>query len=196
MGNASDDPDTEQADLLRQLERPLAKLCQFVHMARLNSPMTKAFDSVPSAIRRVVTAGQATTNVTDSQSGQFSLLYQCIRASWQGEGACVDYIAASRSILDKLIREYPSLVVYLLDSFNNLAGKRNLFSTSTGHIGSGPPNTMEGDVVSYIVGVPVPMILRKVDDQEVYVVIGPAYMLDLIDGELFREESLETVTLV
>ena len=56
-------------------------------------------------------------------------------------------------------------------------GKRGFFFTDSGLVGTGPPDTAEGDVIANIVGVTAPLVLRKVPDQEdCYQVIGPAYV--------------------
>ena len=52
------------------------------------------------------------------------------------------------------------VVRFLKISLGKLAGRRNIFTIGKGHIGLGPPRIVTGDIVGYIAGVPVPMILR------------------------------------
>lgn len=51
-------------------------------------------------------------------------------------------------------------------------------------------------VVAYITGIPVPMILRQVVGSEAFMVIGPAYVLGLMNGEKFNAEDMRMISLV
>jgi hypothetical protein len=85
---------------------------------------------------------------------------------------------------------------FLETSLGELAGRRNLFTTAKGHIGSGPPGIVPGDVVAYIAGVPVPMVLRRGQNGEGYIVIGPSYVQGLMDGEEIDETQMKILKLV
>lgn len=51
-------------------------------------------------------------------------------------------------------------------------------------------------VVAYITGIPVPMILRQVVGSEAFMVIRPAYVLGLINGEKFNAVDMRMISLV
>ena len=63
-----------------------------------------------------------------------------------------------------------------LDTCNRIAGRRGLIVSDNGLIGSGPISIRQGDTISLIKGIPVPMALRKVGED--YQVLGPVF----IDG--------------
>ena len=60
---------------------------------------------------------------------------------------------------------------------------RRVLITEKGHIGSAPPTAEEGDIVCVLYGCSVPVILRKVQDQELYEFVGECYLHGFMDAE-------------
>jgi len=109
-------------------------------------------------------------------------------------------LQVTRDSLDELGRDVEALD-YVIKCCNSLSGKRGLFFSDDGHMGSGPEDMAKGDVVAVLKGVAVPMILRKRDSEpERYHVLGPAFCLHLTN--LGREKienmasHLRTITLI
>jgi hypothetical protein len=58
---------------------------------------------------------------------------------------------------------------------------RQLITSQRGHIGLCTRDAREGDLICILLGVRVPLILRKQDDH--YVIIGDCYVDGIMDGE-------------
>lgn len=204
---------------LMAIRRDLADLCHWVHLARHDSPCTPAYYSVPQAIFEVLQAKRLTTQFRRKWDGAvladgsnieqlfdmvpepvpdgFQKLYLSISThlgdrpreeGWSYEDA------ADMVLVD--ISGDAEVVRFLETSLGELAGRRNLFTTAKGHIGSGPPEMVPGDLVAYIAGVPVPMILRRARDGDGYIVIGPSYVQGSMDGEEIDEMQMEILKLL
>lgn len=164
------------------IRRDFANYCHWVHLARHDSPCTLSYYSVPQAIFEVLRAKRLTTQfqrkwngavlADGSNIGQlfdmvpepvpegFQKLYLSISTHLEekplGEDCSYEIIA------DMVLVEIggdSEVVRFLETSLGGLAGRRNMFTTGKGHIGSGPPGMVTGDVVGCIAGVQVPMIL-------------------------------------
>ncbi|KAK4032503.1 heterokaryon incompatibility protein-domain-containing protein [Parachaetomium inaequale] len=66
---------------------------------------------------------------------------------------------------------------------------RTLFATAGGRLGLGPENVQTGDVVTILLGTPVPIVLRPAADRFRYV--GDAYVHGIMDGQLMKGDPLE-----
>ncbi|KAI1091946.1 hypothetical protein F5B19DRAFT_240165 [Rostrohypoxylon terebratum] len=83
---------------------------------------------------------------------------------------------------------------------NHLAGRRNIFATTSGLVGSGPEAMSSGDIVAQILGIPIPIVLREVpysDDKGsclAYRVIGPAFVYEETEDD--RKEYSENIILI
>ena len=77
-----------------------------------------------------------------------------------------------------------------------IAGKRIFFVTSKGYIGRVPPSTQILDKVVVLSGLRIPLCLREVGEQ--YVVVGPAYVHGIMEGEAWPEDEarLQQITLI
>jgi hypothetical protein len=63
---------------------------------------------------------------------------------------------------------------------------RRFFVTSSGYMGIGPASMMANDLVVVILGLPVPLVLRKTGPQDCYILVGECYVHGIMDGELVR----------
>ncbi|CAJ2500110.1 Uu.00g029630.m01.CDS01 [Anthostomella pinea] len=104
-----------------------------------------------------------------------------------------------------------AMVAKTVEFCNLIAGKRNIFVTEKGHIGSGPEAMQDGDEIYWITGVSVPMVLRPTgeaaetdvgsgmtDDDGLsrFTVVGPAFVYGFMKTHETEESKLVSVTLV
>ncbi|KAI1767163.1 hypothetical protein GGR53DRAFT_483269 [Hypoxylon sp. FL1150] len=61
---------------------------------------------------------------------------------------------------------------------NISSGKRKVLVLEMGYLGSGPERMEENDEIYWILGVAVPMILRRSTQHPTFTVIGPAFVHD------------------
>lgn len=61
---------------------------------------------------------------------------------------------------------------------------RRLLVTHEGLVGAAPCRARDGDVVAILYGCSIPLVLRKVNDNEAWQVIGEAYMHGFMNGEI------------
>ncbi|KAJ4376490.1 hypothetical protein N0V83_001774 [Neocucurbitaria cava] len=61
---------------------------------------------------------------------------------------------------------------------------RRLMVTDRGYVGMAPCRARQGDVVAILFGCRIPLVLRRVDDQDAWQVIGEAYMDGWMNGEV------------
>lgn len=66
----------------------------------------------------------------------------------------------------------------LVNLINDMQGKRGVFFSADGHIGSGPITMADGDEILILKGVAVPMIARRRENSGscVFTLLGPAFM--------------------
>lgn len=94
-------------------------------------------------------------------------------------------------MLGKLERDQAALTFVRLVC-EKFGGRRGLFFSMDGFMGSGPPHMEVGDKMAILDGVAVPMILRQdIENRNQFRVIGPSFMHGLMaEGE--RRVSLES----
>jgi hypothetical protein len=71
---------------------------------------------------------------------------------------------------------------------------RRLALTGNGNYTLAPQITEEGDLCCVLSGMSVPVILRKAEEKDCYKLVGEAFVLGMMDGEVFensRTNSLE-----
>jgi hypothetical protein len=78
---------------------------------------------------------------------------------------------------------------YYIGRCNALAGKRIIFTTQKGRLGTGVLGVQKGDAVALISGNGYPMILRRNGDGAEYQVVGTAYVEGMMHGEAWRGEN-------
>jgi hypothetical protein len=76
---------------------------------------------------------------------------------------------------------------------STLFAERRGFLTKKGFLGIGPPDLLEGDVISFLRDCRMPVILRKVDSH--YVLVGTCFVLGLMDGEAMQAAEHGTAQL-
>ncbi len=71
----------------------------------------------------------------------------------------------------------PQVLCFAIRCINRLAGRRGLFFSRDGHIGSGPARATGGDLICILDGVGAPMVLRAAGaGSGKYTVVGPAFV--------------------
>jgi hypothetical protein len=111
-----------------------------------------------------------------------------IRCGWMapGIGTAPGKLPDAQEYLNKWgksSRKFESITLFTMTY-------RRTFATDIGHFGSGPQGLQLGDSVWAIAGCSVPLILRKIseDDQD-YRLIGEAYVHGVMNGEAVSEDS-------
>lgn len=79
---------------------------------------------------------------------------------------------------------------------NILSGKRNVFVSEMGYLGSGPELMQEDDKIYWIVGVSVPMVLRRSAQDSTFSVIGPAFVYGFMKRDCVKDHDLVSLQLV
>lgn len=73
---------------------------------------------------------------------------------------------------------------FLNQVLNSIWTHRRLLTTTNGSIGQGSHGSQHGDMVCILLGCPVPMVLRRVDDH--CILLGEAYFHGIMFGETLR----------
>lgn len=73
----------------------------------------------------------------------------------------------------------------LLQSLNRCTHERQIIITGKGYVGLAPPAAQPGDFLCILLGVRIPIVMRKVEDHNV--LIGEAYVDGVMDGQLMKE---------
>jgi len=68
---------------------------------------------------------------------------------------------------------------------------RRFFITEKGHLGSGPPEMRLGDLICVVFGSKTPLILRQLEPESTYELVGHAYVHGIMHGEALGSLDLE-----
>ncbi|CVK94221.1 uncharacterized protein FMAN_03412 [Fusarium mangiferae] len=155
-------------------------LAEWVLCIRKDTLIFRLHDSIPWTIRLLLTGRPILrSEITSEQEDTFRRMFEIITQlgieldSMPGDTAAVA-TAATRAL--EAICQSEGCSKLFLDTCNRIAGRRGLIVSDNGLIGSGPISMRQGDTISLIKGIPVPMALRKVGED--YQVLGPVF----IDG--------------
>lgn len=157
--------------------------------------LNQVHESIPSAVFN--TFNGRSTSVSKIDPGQrnvFNTLYKIIRhhgVSFEKEVETMRGISTITRTAMQEIGRNKTCLDYFVKTCNGFADKRGLFVSSDGAIGSGPVAMAEGDIISIIKGVAVPIILRKQGiGEQGYVILGPAYIDGLMDLTAIKAASM------
>jgi hypothetical protein len=67
---------------------------------------------------------------------------------------------------------------------NPAIGYRRLFRTEKGYMGLAPPGALKDDFICVLLGLHIPLVLRKVESH--YILVGECFVLGLMDGEALQ----------
>ncbi|QGI61125.1 hypothetical protein CEK27_005096 [Fusarium fujikuroi] len=155
-------------------------LAEWVLRIRNDILIFRLHDSVPWTIMLTLTGRPILrSEITSEQEDTFRRMYEIItqlgiEADSVPEDTAAVATAATRAL--EAICQSEGCSKLFLDTCNRIAGRRGLIVSDNGLIGSGPISIRQGDTISLIKGIPVPMALRKVGED--YQVLGPVF----IDG--------------
>jgi hypothetical protein len=74
---------------------------------------------------------------------------------------------------------------------HNALGGRRIFYTKGGYIGIGPPGVREGDLVTVLHGINVPVLLREAGSH--FVLVGTCCVAGMMDGEAVKGKEAEVM---
>jgi len=199
-------------------------ISQWLMWVRVAAPLLETYETMPAAVAAVLSGGTELLHLKDGAGNgayrdAFNLWYQAMLKSQklaylqtQEEGGGLASNSLSYSALDVLYtldtftkflrRELLSqqkALRFAFDCVNQLAGKRGLFYSVQGHIGTGPVNAVKGDNIVVLHGPTMAMITRT-EAEGRHVVVGPAYVPGLTFMNEHRDKSRrytwEDITLV
>ncbi|RDW66344.1 hypothetical protein BP6252_09979 [Coleophoma cylindrospora] len=76
------------------------------------------------------------------------------------------------------------------EAFRIAYGGRRLFKTKKGLLGISAQSLARGDTICVIAGVNVPFVVRKLQKEGYWKLIGEAYIHGIMNGEVFKEEDV------
>lgn len=112
-----------------------------------------------------------------------SVLFKKLGGTWMAKCSKAMYHAAGLAIPPSLRHEQRAVAKEMFRVIHDASSGTRMFSTSNGHLGTGPEGLYVGDVVCVLYGGDVPYVLRKVGDQGQYKLIGEAYVHGIMQGE-------------
>ncbi|KAF2815335.1 uncharacterized protein BDZ99DRAFT_567200 [Mytilinidion resinicola] len=181
------DTDTSSLKSSRFIGQVL-EICRWISVLRKEIPLVDAYGPVSKAVFPVLEGRM--TNLRDPNTLHFNSMYRLFVGHnpkvLDGEPEAVEHL------LEAFSRNSDAFA-YMISCFRKFGGRRNLLVLSNGYIGSGPPFTK----VVLIAGVPVPMVVRRQDDGTGrYVLIGPAFVPGVMEGEHWGRGEPEEMVLV
>ncbi|KAF5717676.1 het-domain-containing protein [Fusarium mundagurra] len=177
-----------------KLVRNVQLMAEWALRIRKDTLVFRLHDSIPWTIMLTLTGRSIPRyEVTSEQEDTFRRMIEIITQLGievdrvPGDTAAV--AAAATMALEAISRSEGCCKLFL-DTCNRIAGRRGLLVLDSGMIGSGPISIKQGDTISIIKGIPVPMALRKVGED--YQVLGPVF----IDGFMgLPTENLQRMNL-
>ncbi|KAI1120688.1 heterokaryon incompatibility protein-domain-containing protein [Nemania abortiva] len=172
------------------------------NLREMVTAMTEGLRSVPreeEAKRAVKRAhgliSEEIPKSTESEKLVFNDWYQ-IMMTEAVKGGSFDSLRELKAEIEKK----PKILRWHEGCVKGIQGRRSLFVDSNGYLGSGPLYMKEGDRVALIAGLPVPAILRRVNDGNEdarYYFVGPAFVSGMMTGEsLSGDEQFTELRLV
>ena len=99
---------------------------------------------------------------------------------WMTWCLTIGAVHEDKSVSDEGIRS-------LIETFGIVSEGRSFVVTKSGRLAWCPQTCQEGDIISVLAGGRVPFVLRKVEGQENYQLVGDAYVHGIMDGEAVDE---------
>ncbi|KAF4450205.1 hypothetical protein F53441_6639 [Fusarium austroafricanum] len=180
-----------------KLVRNVQLLAEWVLYIRKDALIFRFHESIPwTVLLTLAGCSIPHSEVTSEQEETFRRMFEILTqlgvqvSSERGDTPAVT-AAALRAL--EAIKQCEYCWELFLDTCNRIAERRGLFVSDNGLIGSGPISIGQGDTISLIQGVSVPMALRKIGhEQEGYQVLGPVF----IDGFMeLPTENLQRMSL-
>jgi hypothetical protein len=173
MGEWANDPQT-----LVSLLDPWKKLALGQNLERTSDEYVVAGDSMLDAFNRTITADM-TRSGHKAQRGQRGLEVFMV-----GEHSIPDSYRSNQGLSDEERRDFwqeDSLAAVSLR-----ASRRRFIVTKKGYLGLGLINVELGDAIVVIMGLSVPAVLRRNDD-ETWHFVGEVFVTGIMDGEVVEQ---------
>lgn len=176
------------------LPASMLKLSAWVAAIKNDAPVSAGvYDSIPRAVSDALTADR---EPTAEENVDFNLWYRALESSRLANNAQRMGLSAetqAQAIMDCLSNK-PKTLDFAVRIIESLSGRRGVFFSQDGHVGSGPPGVAEGDVMAILDGVCTPTILRRAgagtgspagsnadSEPDRYKVLGPAFVCGFKD---------------
>ncbi|EWZ81143.1 hypothetical protein FOWG_14719 [Fusarium oxysporum f. sp. lycopersici MN25] len=181
-----DDSGNPTPSMQESLHNNIQVLSRWIIKITRHIILNEVHESIPTAVFNTFNASSTSVSKIDPrQKDVFNTFYNIIRrhgVCFEKEVETMCGITPTTHTAMQEIAGDKTCLDYFIKICNRFAGKRGLFVSSDGAIGSGPVAMADGDTISIIKGVAVPMILRKQEtDGQGYVILGPAYIDGLMD---------------
>ncbi len=171
----------------------LLALSEWLMAIKKDMPVGRSYDSIPRAVFDTL-AGYAGVDSLPSAprlaNEGFNHWYRIAVDEALQPALSAD--ARAQRLLDILGGDTEALV-FAIRCIERLAGRRGLFFSRDGHIGSGTPSVAKDDVIFILDGVKAPMILRTAGagaGLEKYTVVGPAFIRAYLDLSTFQPAGI------
>lgn len=181
-----DDHETSGADLLTQyLRGSITALCAWIQrIHRLQRPIVRV--PLEDVIFEVLHSN-TDPDLYDSNElrDTFHRWYAMVAAAYPAEDEIypMGWQLANNVANDEVVYRYYRRLL------KSTAG-RKLFTTTQGHIGTGPGGMEMGDVMVLIAGLELPMIVRGTGEQG-YIVVGAAHIHRVMEGDVWPSDEGE-----
>ncbi|KAK4446295.1 heterokaryon incompatibility protein-domain-containing protein [Podospora aff. communis PSN243] len=174
--------DTEVDKLLQKLLPILGMLHQWLqHSRTFTRAVDKAYDSFPKAVLYTL-LGRVPADDDEDAKG-FDAWYAVMLGVRRPYSDTMD-----KKAVEEGLRENQEALNFAARCVGRLEGKRGVFFSKEGRIGSGPPTVAGGDKIVVLDGVAVPMVVCAASatgsGPARYTVVGPAFIPGLMKWQM------------
>ncbi|KAF4465011.1 HET-domain-containing [Fusarium albosuccineum] len=185
----------ENGSLTSEAIDPFLRVVLFIYhwlaFVRRYLPIPKGYGFMSEGILDILHGPEYNFVIQEGDRDSFNALHRIlVKHSTADDG--IDLSKTPEAAITEITSE-KRVVNYIVRLCNQVSGKRGLFVSQGGKVGSGPEQMAEGDIICIFEGVSAPMVLRKQGDSgQAYQVLGPALIGGLMD---LRREQLEKMDL-
>lgn len=201
LGKASEIP----ADEMSRMAEPLV---QWMTVVRRDAPISGSYESLPSAVFEVICRGEPIKSRRYRED--FDEMWRTVGSAMErhdqesvrmedSAGPSTRPFPTMQETIITDVLQQPKARKFTINFLQAQKGRRGLFFSKDGHIGSGPPRMQEGDSIFRFAGVDIPMILRESDTHPgKWRVVGPTFIPGCMDSTPATKKGtgFEEITLV
>jgi hypothetical protein len=174
--------------VLCPLPSSLSALSRWLTAIEQGAPSGETYQSIPKAVYNALSG--CTSEPTNSESDAFGQWYRISANTHAASTAQPSSGDAQAQMLLASLGQATDALAFATRCAIQLAGRREVFFSLDGHIGTGPPRTAEDDMIFILNGVDMPMILRETGTEPGrYTVLGPAFVCGLTDLAGYEPKS-------
>jgi hypothetical protein len=167
------------ASTTESLRRTVTVLVEWIKAVRRDAPLGQPYESIPLAVFHCLRGreqpGDTETETVQVSEATFNDWYRIFSDGTQTEGTGTAPAADAVDAVLEQLRQNTEAREFTQRICEVLSGRRGLFLSRDGHIGSGPPHMERGDVIAIVGGVCMPLVLRP-QGADAYSVVGPAFV--------------------